>query len=291
MKTKSRKFLVDRATCSPIPILISACVLFATFRISLAEKAKQGLFFSQSIGASYDPLGLLLDSRLLYRVPLVNKPGILWESTKLDAGIQNEWTPADNVASGRIELEPAAFCSVVCKAGYYNLFNELGYGCYRLDSPSQPYGPQAQKSMKPASAQGYWVSVAPTLKAQLWRIIVLNTATVSRLSINGSGYFLEVRSYLPHRTTDVDVINDAFVLAQCSPWLLAGATYRYAYVKDASVRSQRACALAIVKPTSGALKGAFAAVEAGAYFQDPFLNRTVYVGCAAGVDFRLANCK
>jgi len=86
-------------------------------------------------------------------------------------------------------MEPIAVFSLVCKAGFYNMYNALGYGCFRLDSPNEAYGPQAQKSMKPANARGYWVSAAPTLKAKVWRLILMNTTTINQLALNGSGYF------------------------------------------------------------------------------------------------------
>jgi hypothetical protein len=269
-------------------VLIPAFFVITLFSGSIAQSTDNGLYFSQAIGGSYNPLGIILDSRLYYKAPVVRKAGMLWESTNIQAGMQNEWTPADNVASARFSIEPIAFFDVVCKAGVYNLYNLLGYGCFRLDSPKVAYGPDAQRNLKRDNARGYWISIAPTLKAKVWRLIVLNTATLDWLGINGSGYFLEVRSYLPHRTNDFDIINEAYLLAECSPWLMAGATYRYAYVTGTALRSQRLCAIAIVKPTYPALKSTYAAVTAGIYPQDPLFNHTFFVGCLVGADFRLA---
>lgn len=267
-------------------VLLAFAVPFAV-TFAHAEKTQPGFFFSQAIGGSYNPLGLILDTKLLWRAALVPKDGLLWESTKVEAGIQNEWTPADNILSARLDIEPIAFFGLICKAGSYGMFNELGYGCYRISSPASPYGPQALKSIVSTDAHGYWISVAPTLKAKFGRLIVLNTTTVDQLAVDGTGYFLEVRSYLPHRTRDLDVTNDAFVLAECNPWLLAGATYHYAYVKGTSLQSQRLCAMAIVQPTSPALKATFAAANVGTYVQDPLFNRTFFLGCLVGAEFRL----
>lgn len=252
-----------------------------------ADKTQAGLYFDQAIGASFNPLGVLLDSKLQYTFPLINKNGILWESTKVEAGFQNEWTPADNVLSARIAVEPVAFFDIVCKAGLYGMYNALGYGCYRLASPAVPYGPDAQRVLVPGDAHGYWVSVAPTLKARLGRFVALNTTTVNCLSIDGDGYFLEIRSYLVHRTRDVDVIDNAYVLAQCTQWLLAGATYRYADVLGTKAQSQRLCAMAIVKPTPSKFKGAFAAVQAGPYLADPLFSHSVFFACLVGAEFSL----
>gem|GEM_PF-1301874 len=254
-----------------------------------AQDSEPGLFFSQSIGASYNPLGIILDSRLCYKSPLVRNTGLLWKSTNIQAGIQNEWTPADNVASARFSIEPVAFFELVCKAGFYNMYNLFGYGCYRFASSANAYGPDVQRNLKPDNARGYWISVAPTIKAKFGRIIALNTLTISGLGLNGTGYFLEVRSYLPHRATDIDIADDAYLLAECLPWLMAGATYHYAYVLNAALRSQRLCTIAIVKQTRQALKSTYAAVTAGFYPQDPLFNHTFYIGCLVGADLRLSD--
>jgi hypothetical protein len=282
----NRPFPIRSLTSQGLAAAVSICFIVSN---AIADKTEPGLYFSQSVGASWDPLGVILDSRLFYRNSLVNKNGILWESTKFDAGLQNEWTPADNVISARVEMEPIAVFSLVCKAGFYNMYNALGYGCFRLDSPNEAYGPQAQKSMKPANARGYWVSAAPTLKGKVWRLILMNTTTLNQLALNGSGYFLEVRSYLPHRTLDLDVINDTYLLAECTPWLMAGLTHHYVYVKETSVVSQQVCAMGIVTPTAPRFKSTYAALDVGTYLRDPLFARSLYLGCLVGADFRIWN--
>jgi hypothetical protein len=263
------------------------CVTFVP-TLAHAKKTEQGLFLGQAIGGSYNPIGLLWDSRLLYRLPLVPKDGTLWESTKLEVGIHNGWTPADNILAAGVSIEPIAFLSLACEAGSYEMFSGLGYGCYRFASATDPYGPQTQKFLKPTNAHGYRLSVAPTLKAKFGRIIILNTTALNGQAVNGTGYFLEVRSYLLHRTRDFDAVNDAYVLGECSPWLLAGATYHYVYVNGTSFRSQRLSAMAIVKPKVRGLRSTFAALNAGEYLQDPLFNHTCFLGCMVGIDVRLA---
>jgi hypothetical protein len=269
-------------------MLVPALFVLALFSAGLAQSTGNGLFFSQSIGVGYNPGGIGLDSRLFYRLPVVRKPGLLWESTNIEAGIQNELSPADNVASARFSVEPIAFFDLVCKAGVYNLYNLLGNGCVRLKSPTDAYDPDAQPNPLPDNARGYWISIAPTLKAKVSRLIVLNTATVNWLGINGTGYFLEWRSSLPHRTNDLDIMDDAYLLAECTTWLLAGATYHYAYVTGTKLCSHRLCAIAIIKPTYPPLKSTYAAVIAGFYPQDPHYNHRFSAGCLIGADFRLA---
>jgi len=59
-----------------------------------AEKAVAGLDLDQTVQASVDPLGLQAVTRLYYRVPLSDRPGLLWESARIDAGILNSLSPS-----------------------------------------------------------------------------------------------------------------------------------------------------------------------------------------------------
>jgi hypothetical protein len=73
------------------------------------EKAVQGMNFTQIAAASVNPQGILLTTQLFYRFPLSNKNGILWESTKLDAGINNDLSPAFENPGLFVRCEPVAF--------------------------------------------------------------------------------------------------------------------------------------------------------------------------------------
>jgi hypothetical protein len=267
-------------------LYISVGLLFFS---SYAEKTEKGFFFSQSIGASYNPIGIILDSKLFFRLPLVDKSGVLWESTKTEAGVQNEWTPADNVLSLRLFVEPIAVCDIVFKAGFYGIYNEIGYGCFRFNSSDDDYCPDAQKSLVPTNSRGYWLSVAPTFKVRFGNMVALNSTTINRVTIDGSGYFLEVRSYLLHRTVDFDVMNDSYLLLECAKALIAGVTYRFSYVAGTSSHSKRLNIITIIRPQSKPLKGAFAAINAGAYLDDPAFGGKAYIGCLIGKEFRFGN--
>jgi hypothetical protein len=257
------------------------CILVCA--IATIASTDRGFIVSQSIGVSHNPLGALLDTKLFYRMPLIKKEGILWESTKIETGIQNEWTPADNRISAWAAIEPIALFDIVIKGGYYAMFDNLGYGCFRMNSAGDPYDDAAQKVHKPDDAHGYWLSVAPTLKAKLGRVIALNTATINRIVINGRSDFLEVQSYLAHRTADVDIVNESYLLYECTKAFLAGANYHYAAVAGTGARSQRLGVLGMMTPGS-LVPYMSAALNVGFYPDDPLFAKKPYVAGLVGVD-------
>ena len=115
--------------------LVTAVLLIPAF----GERAQKGLFTYQSLGISHNPLGVLLDSRLFWRVPLSDKEGALWENTRFEIGAQSSLTPADGQVGLRSTLEPIGFFSLTGCAYFYGLYNAFGFGMYVFDSSDASY--------------------------------------------------------------------------------------------------------------------------------------------------------
>jgi hypothetical protein len=269
------------------PNIIFPAIVCALALSLHAEKTIRGFSFEQAVGASYDPVGLLLDTKLTYRTPFIDKQGPLWESTKLELGVQNEWTPADNLLSIRAAFEPVGFFDVCAKAGYFLMYDGLGYGCFRMETRENAYDPQTQQQNKRGGARGYWLSITPALKAKIGRFIMLNSLTINRIAIDGQNYFLEVRSYLPHRVKDKDLVNNAYLLYECSGSVLTGMTMKSEFVYGASLQSHRLCLVAVIKNMPLPLQHSFIAINAGLYLLDPLFNRQMFLGFLVGREFRL----
>jgi len=262
--------------------------IVASFIIVHAETTAPGIIFSPAIGICYNPLGLLIDTKLLHTSPLVKKVGLLWESTKTRIGVQNEWTPADNLLSVRFECEPIAFFDVTVKAGFFSMFDALGYGCFRMaDGAAGEYNLKTQDREGRGSAGGYWISVTPTVKAKIGRIIALNTLAVNRISIDGPGRFLELHSYLPHKTIDVDLVNNTIALYECSQKILAGMSFKNTYVYGTSRFSQQISGMAIFKTAPIARLPRFLLLNAGMYLKDPLFTNKIYLAFLAGADIKV----
>jgi hypothetical protein len=254
---------------------------------TMAEKVQQGIYNYNSLGGSYNPLGVLLDNRITMRFPLSARTGILWESTKLDIGIQNTWTPTDDIAGLRVTVVPVALFSLTATAGFFGMYTGLGYGLYSFPSATSRYGSSLPKDADRQSATGAWLSLEPELKLKISRLIIVNTFTANYLSLNRSGYFLELRSYSLHKTTDVDIINNANLLFEFNKSFLAGGTYRYLRVFGTGIESHRVAALAIILFPSSKLGNTFLATTAGAYLADPAFGQSPYLGLMAGMDLKI----
>jgi hypothetical protein len=270
-----------------MPKQVITTFLTSLFLLNTAVSASQGIFFYQSAGVSINPLGVLLDTRALYRIPLSKSQDILWKSTKLDIGLANEWTPADDFLGVRITCEPIAIFDITLRAGYYGMFNVFGYGYYPMATAASNYNDSVRKALDPLSVNGWWCSAAPNLKLKLGRFIAVDCVTANLFDMQQKGYFLEVRSYAIHKTQDIDIQNDAYALFEINKVIMTGLNYHVLSVLGTKVFSDRLSAMAIVTPEWKRFESTFLAVVAGLYFRDPLFRMNGYVAVQAGFEIKI----
>ena len=261
-------------------------VAVLTLRPAIADKAERGIFSDNSFGASFNPLGVLLENSISARLPLSSRPGMLWESARFEAGLQSSWTPADEIFGLRVYYEPVAFFSLTGTAGAYGMYNTLGYGLYPFSSARDPYGPGLPKDVSPQSAGGTWCSLSPELKLKAGHCILVNTVTANFISLGGPGFYLEVRSFALHKNRDADLADNVNLLYEFDKRLLAGCVYRYFEVFGARIESHRVNALAVGLFPSSRFGNAFAAATAGYYVADPAFAHSAYLGMMVGTELK-----
>ena len=272
---------IEKSVHSPIFSLI---LLF--FSACLAS-AGSGVFFSQSAGFCENPLGVLIETGALYRIPLSGSKDILWKGTKIDIGLQNGWTPADDFFCLTLAFEPIAIFDITLKAGYYGMFDDFGYGYYDLPSTSSPYNDKARKALGSSSVNGWWGVAVPRLKVKIGHVLAVDCMTADYFSMQTTGYFLEIRSYTIHKAKDLDIQNDAYALYEVSGSVKAGANYHTIWVRGTGVFSDRLSAVAIVTPDPKLFQSPFVAALAGLYFRNPLYSTNAYVGIQAGFELKL----
>ncbi len=263
-------------------------ITFFLFLNSFSQRAVSGWWYSQSAGFSWNPLGVLVDGKLIRRVALYpEKEGILWESCKMEFALQEEWTPADNLFSFKYTIQPIAFLELNFKAGSFIQFNELGYGSFRPESPDYPYDASTRKNVGYKDAYGYWLAFNPVLKLKIENIILLDNITVNRIAVNGNGFYHEVRSHLIHKTKDTDITNDLFLFYKFNSLIMSGVRYRLIKVFGSQAESHLVCCAALLTPEAPQLKNTWLFLSIGGYPADPLFKHREYIGVLAGKDFAL----
>ncbi|HUX52653.1 MAG TPA: hypothetical protein VMW73_17825 [Spirochaetia bacterium] len=268
-------------------IIILATIILASATLS-AEPVKGGLYYDQNIQASYNPLGLQFVSKLFYRAPLVKSGGILWDSTKIDFGLQNNLSPGYDLIGAFVNVEPIALFSLNATAQLAGFYKTLGYGFYSLASYSSGFDSASLQALTPQNATGYVLSVAPTLKAAVGPISVLDTGTLTYYNVdNGQGFFYERIGNVVLGKSDSELANSAYLLCSVMQGLYVGVNDSLTYVPSSAYLSHRLNAIAAYSgPSTGGLSF-YGAFMAGTFLADRYYQYALYIAGQFGVTMKL----
>ncbi|MEK6794493.1 MAG: hypothetical protein AABZ39_06935 [Spirochaetota bacterium] len=258
-----------------------------TAAVLLAKPSEQGLFYDQSVGAQMNPLGLAVDSRILYRIPL-GKPGnILFESTKIDVGFQNLFTPADDLMALYCTIEPIAVFDVTARVGFLELFKLLGFGFIRLSGPTARYDGDATSGITQEHHAGLWASIAPRVKIQVWNFILAHTLTVNYFDMFITNYYFERHTDSVHRGTDFDINNDSYLFYKISDLLMVGANNFCLNVPSTGYVSDRVSAMLVFTPTLPCFYDLYAVIMAGSFVVDHYYVGKLYLAAMVGFTIKM----
>jgi len=269
-----------------LSVLFSLLTLFAT--IAAAEPAKAGYYLDQSVAAEYNPLGLQLGTKFYYRIPLIKSSNILWESTKIDIGLQNNFTPSYDYSGVFVSIEPIAIFNLVLKAQVAGFYKGLGFGFYSLSGYNAGFDDAALASLTPGNATGYLLSASPTLKAQFGPIAVLDTGNITYYNVDGgNGYFYDRTGNVVLGKGDSELSNDAYLMYQLTPEILAGLNDYLVYVPGSGYLSHRVDVVGVYSGTFGERTAPYAALLLGTYLTDRYLVNAIYVALQVGATLHL----
>ena len=267
------------------PRLAAALLLaLASGAAAQAAPARRGFYLDQSIQAAYNPLGAQLVTKLFYRLPLSDRGGILWESTKLDLGLENSLSPAFDFLGLYLDLEPIAFFDLTLAARLAGYHDALGYGFRELGGYEDEYDADSLGELAGGSEAGLFLSAAPTLKLAFGPLALSNTLRINYFRAgDGEGYFYEAVGNCVLEKSGFELYNDAYAVALLGGGLMAGLNHSLLYVPGSGYRSSCLKAVAAVDaPLSGRLS-LYAALAAGLYLEDRYLEGEARVAGQAGI--------
>jgi hypothetical protein len=264
--------------------LFSLALVFAAASAASAEKAEGGLYLDQNVQAAVNPLGLQLGTELYYRVPLVKKEGILWESTKIDAGLKNNLSPAFDLVGAFIDIEPIAVFDLALSAQVAAYYKALGFGFRDLSGYGSGYDAAALDSLVAKNAAGYLISAAPTFKFALGSFVFSDTLHLNYFYVDGgSGYFYEAIGDCALSKSGLELYNDAYALMKLDPSLMLGLNYSILGVPASGYRSQALQAVGVYTGKLSDRLSLYAALTAGTYLEDRYLLFAPRVAGQAGI--------
>jgi hypothetical protein len=268
-------------------LVIIALAAIAASAVS-AEKTREGTGLDQSIQASYNPLGVQLVTKVYYRLPFIQQEGVLWESTKVEIGVQNNFSPAYDMIGAYIDIAPIAIFDLALSAQAIGYFNGLGFGFYDLGGYGAAFDGDSLKALPSKNSTGWLLSAAPTLKVAWEWLAAVDTFSLSYFNVDsGTGYFYERVGNVVLAKNDIELQNQAYLLATIVPGVLAGLNDAVVYVPASGYVSHRLSAIGIYTTKLSDMVSLNAVLMLGTYFTDRYYQYTLYVAGQAGVSLAL----
>lgn len=267
--------------------------------IGALDWEERSLVHSQTLGSSYNPVGLSLFSKLGLSVPLyANLEGVLWDPAKVEVAVINRFTPAFDDFGGELYFEPIAVADVRARFVVRQMYETFGNGYAPLEGPDQNYGPSADLDRD--ARTGTMVEITPRLKFAAGPIVAFDSVTFRRVEMQKksgeSGWFYEPLADAPQENGDWQIGNSAAVLWN-TPWarekgprqLLFGVDYSLMSVDMDDPEWQRVSLMAVWSAPDlfGESGPAFSLVGLlGGYLEHPYYDLAdgePYVAAQAGL--------
>ncbi|HPQ54476.1 MAG TPA: hypothetical protein PK253_14600 [Spirochaetota bacterium] len=264
-----------------------------------AQQSVRGLYWNNNIGLSYNYLGFKIESTLYYSIPLIEKPGILFKTTKVDLGVQEMWTPSCNRASFYMKLEPLAIFDVVFTAGYDYIYKELYGGIYKFsrdDVRRNEYyannDDRKDNAESESNGGGFRMSVTPTFKVAIKGLAALYSFTADYHVYNFSDHYYDPTTFMLHKGNDIFMQHDAKIVYLIEPIMLrVGVRFIDKWVEsNRSDDSMSMMGLLLWTPMFDFIpEGSYPyiAVLGGSYIKDRYYENDPYLACMIGFNWKI----
>jgi len=253
-----------------------------------AEKTRQGTGLDQDVQASINPLGLQFVTKVFYRMPFIQQEGMLWESTKVEVGVQNNLSPAYDLIGPYIDFSPIAVFDIYLGAQAAGYFNGLGFGFYELSGYGAAFDDSALSGLPSKNSQGWLLTAAPTLKFAWGPLVALDTFSLFYFyADNGSGYFLERIGNVVLAKSDIELQNQAYLLYTIADGIYAGLNDMVLTVPASGYVSHRLVAMGIYSTKLSDMVSLNAVLQLGTYLADRYFQYAFYAAAQVGVSLAL----
>jgi hypothetical protein len=254
-----------------------------------AERQSRGVYLSQSAGASLNQLGLLFTTDIYYHLPLLTKDGILWESTRLNLGINNEFAPAFEAPGVFLRIEPIAFFELNLRFNNYLAYKTLGFGYIPYNSYSIEFDSDdiEKRENTQRTVDGWWLRVNPVLKLKFKNLIFADAFTIHRFMMLEKGYFFERFNNVIINTNDNVIVNNTYLLYQINKKFTTGINYTYQSVPASDFDYNRLCLMGIFN-----WKRLTTVIMGGSYLDHAFYGfDRPYVALSVKYESKICRCK
>ncbi len=293
--------LMKKVTITLTLLLSIVCALPALWADGDANdkgEVKEGLYLNTNLGASVNKLGLAMKADLFYRIPLIDKPGVLWKTTKLDVGVQEYFSPSFQRASVFVKVEPIAVFDVVAYAGYDYMYDgnndTFGPGFMKFDE-TDDYDSDDRKDVDGIAKGGFRLLVVPTFKVAFGPVAALYSFSIEYHDYNYDGYYYDYSTFILQKGEDTSFTHDVKLLYKLGPYnnigtFRVGVNFTDMWVKSNEKNSMKMAAMIVYQPKwsfQGERMSPYFVTMMGSHIQDKYYEGKFYFALLMGLSYKL----
>jgi hypothetical protein len=261
-------------------------LILVFFIIAVPAGAQSTWNLSQTLGGSINPLGIDLGTQFYWKLPLSDSQDILWKSTSLKIGLQNDVTPAFERLGFFVQIEPIAIFDIKVTAAGAFYYKALSFGFLDLAGYTSEYYSPGADSIVQQDKLGFQLAVKPTFKFALGPVLFSNTFTLEYFNLGAGGFFYERNYDTVLKYQDFCIANETYLLFDLKV-LLVGLAHYLMYVPGSGALSDRLSAIGIFTFTLSKNISGYVLAMAGTPFADQYNAFKLYGAVLVGFDFVL----
>ena len=205
------------------------------------------LYIEQTASGGYNPIKFNAETKFYYRVSLYkDRNGFLWDGNKAEFGIENNFSLASDMAGVYADIRPLSFFGIRAAANFIIMYNIMNYG-YAGFSTNEgiDYSAKALSSMQKYDSFGFIFGISPYFVFKLPNLVFINNFSINYIFAGDKNYYFEPRTSILHKQSEIEIMDEAFILANINPIYLGG-YYDLTYLLSLKIMTHKLGAAGII---------------------------------------------
>ncbi|MEI0485073.1 toxin A [Brachyspira intermedia] len=181
------------------------------------------LFIEQTALGGFNYIKFNLETRLYYRLYFYkNATNFLFKNTKVDFGIENNFSLSSDMVGLYVDVKPLSFLGVRV-SGYADfMFNAMNFGYAGFDNKDVSYSFNELYAMEKGNAIGYIINISPYFIFKFDNFILIDNLNMSYVNVGDKKYYYDPRTSILHAKSEFELINDFYLLGKISMFYIGG---------------------------------------------------------------------
>lgn len=210
-------------------------------------KRKHELFIEQTASGGYNPIKFNAETKFYYRMSFYkNRKGFLWDGSKVEFGIENNFSLSSDMVGAYADIRPLSFFGIRAGGYFIIMYDIMNFGYAGFDTNEGiDYSAEALFKKQKYNSFGFMVNVSPYIVFKLNNLVIINNFSFNYIFAGNRNYYYEPRTSILHKQSEIEIMDEAFILANINPIYLGG-YYSLTYLLNSKIMTHKLAVAGII---------------------------------------------